>query len=359
MKFIKTIYAIVFVLIFTSCSTEGWKQVGGLIDYGISYWEQNTDPNSYDHTSIDAWKSGTGGKFLAASEAAVALYGEFSNKDVSKIQQHIRNASSNLTKDNNFNSSDFANIIGAGCFSINEITDAHSERKFEELKSMLTDPNNPYYNEEEALKVEYFDDENRRVVWKPDYIWVREVMELRKSKNDKWVADNLEKVSNITLEEYNNLPKEMRQEVDMKILAYEDSKSQSEPAEIVETPIVENPQKVDYKSLIEGVVVSDYDINSYKLSAEQEDLLKKIGELLKEDESLGLIICGNTCSLGSKSVNYKVGLKRAEEAKNYLVALGIDAERIEVISYGYTNPVADNSTLEGRKSNRRLTFKLK
>ncbi|MDE6051992.1 MAG: OmpA family protein, partial [Paramuribaculum sp.] len=128
---------------------------------------------------------------------------------------------------------------------------------------------------------------------------------------------------------------------------------------VEETPAVEGPQKVDYSELNEGIVVADYDINSYKLSADQKELLNKIGELLKEDESLELIVYGNTCSLGSETINYEIGMKRANEAKNYLAEMGIDADRIEVESNGYSNPVADNSTESGRKSNRRITFKLK
>lgn len=54
-----------------------------------------------------------------------------------------------------------------------------------------------------------------------------------------------------------------------------------------------------------------------------------------------------------------LGLLRAEAVKNYLVVeQGIDPSRFEVLSAGETQPIADNTSPEGRKQNRRAEIEL-
>lgn len=110
--------------------------------------------------------------------------------------------------------------------------------------------------------------------------------------------------------------------------------------------------------MIDAVVISGYNINSYALSDIHKESLDSIGEMMNNDPTLELLISGHTCILGSNDVNYNVGLKRANVAKDYLISKGIDGNRIEIESLGYSNPADDNSTALGRKHNRRLTFKI-
>jgi outer membrane protein OmpA-like peptidoglycan-associated protein len=51
--------------------------------------------------------------------------------------------------------------------------------------------------------------------------------------------------------------------------------------------------------------------------------------------------------------------RRAKAVRDYLVAGGIDASRIETVGYGETQPVADNSTRDGRAQNRRVELDVK
>jgi outer membrane protein OmpA-like peptidoglycan-associated protein len=87
------------------------------------------------------------------------------------------------------------------------------------------------------------------------------------------------------------------------------------------------------------------------------------------DESLSPIVSANkgvffeiegyTDATGEPTYNKKLGEERAQAVRNYLhdqhqVALS----RIEVISYGEENPVADNKTRDGRAQNRRVVIKV-
>ena len=51
--------------------------------------------------------------------------------------------------------------------------------------------------------------------------------------------------------------------------------------------------------------------------------------------------------------------KRANSVKSYLVKLGVDENRLEVLSYGELNPIGDNDNPMGRSMNTRVQLKIK
>lgn len=65
-------------------------------------------------------------------------------------------------------------------------------------------------------------------------------------------------------------------------------------------------------------------------------------------------IVGHTDSTGSDALNERLSLERAEATKRYLAERGVDPRRIMVAGRGEHEPVADNSTAEGRARNRRV-----
>lgn len=71
-----------------------------------------------------------------------------------------------------------------------------------------------------------------------------------------------------------------------------------------------------------------------------------------------IIVLGFTDNRGTKISNVKLGMKRAERFKTWLVKKGIPAEKITVASFGPELPIATNTDAEGRAKNRRVEFNL-
>lgn len=68
---------------------------------------------------------------------------------------------------------------------------------------------------------------------------------------------------------------------------------------------------------------------------------------------------GHTDNVGTKDVNYKLGMERAENVKRYLYENHqVPLHKINVISYGEEKPVAPNNTRDGRAQNRRVVIKV-
>ncbi len=69
-------------------------------------------------------------------------------------------------------------------------------------------------------------------------------------------------------------------------------------------------------------------------------------------------IVGHTDSTGSDALNDRLSVQRAEAAKQYLAARGVDPKRVVIAGRGEHEPIADNSTEAGRARNRRVEIYL-
>jgi outer membrane protein OmpA-like peptidoglycan-associated protein len=70
-------------------------------------------------------------------------------------------------------------------------------------------------------------------------------------------------------------------------------------------------------------------------------------------------IVGHTDSTGSDAINNPLSVDRAESVRDYLVARGVPAQRIQVSGAGSRQPVADNTSDAGRAQNRRVEIFLR
>ncbi len=82
--------------------------------------------------------------------------------------------------------------------------------------------------------------------------------------------------------------------------------------------------------------------------------LKELVEVLKLKPDWKLKISGHTDNVGNDQSNMILSKKRAEAVKNFMIAEGIDPDRLVVLYYGETKPVETNDTAEGRQRNRRV-----
>jgi len=85
-----------------------------------------------------------------------------------------------------------------------------------------------------------------------------------------------------------------------------------------------------------------------------------VGQLKGEaGKDIYIEVEGHTDNVGSKELNYELGLERAEAVKRYLYAQHqIPLHKINVISYGEEKPVAPNNTRDGRAQNRRVVIRV-
>ncbi|MBN1552092.1 OmpA family protein [bacterium] len=84
-------------------------------------------------------------------------------------------------------------------------------------------------------------------------------------------------------------------------------------------------------------------------------ILDDIAVEIKKYPGVKITLLGHTDTTGSEEENVKIGMKRAENVKTYLVERhGIEADRFDVQSAGETKPMMDNDSPEGRVKNRRV-----
>jgi peptidoglycan-associated lipoprotein len=82
-----------------------------------------------------------------------------------------------------------------------------------------------------------------------------------------------------------------------------------------------------------------FDTNNYTLNEEKNDLLKKeILPLMKSNDKVTIIVEGHCDERGSNLYNKKLGKKRAESIKKFLVKSGFKSSKISVVSYGENKP---------------------
>ena len=95
--------------------------------------------------------------------------------------------------------------------------------------------------------------------------------------------------------------------------------------------------------------------NKADLNAASKSSLQQFANVLKQNSDCDVAIIGHTDNTGSDAINNPLSVNRATSVSNYLKSLGVSASQIKSVEgQGSTNPVADNSTAEGRKQNRRV-----
>ncbi|MCK4605812.1 MAG: OmpA family protein [candidate division Zixibacteria bacterium] len=112
---------------------------------------------------------------------------------------------------------------------------------------------------------------------------------------------------------------------------------------------------IDLSMFAEPIVFNiDYVPGSFEIDPKTRERLKKLTGVLLFVPDMRLEINGYTDNIGTTVANKKLSKKRARRVRDYLVALGIDSDRMKVFGRGETGFVASNQTADGRAKNRRI-----
>jgi len=97
-----------------------------------------------------------------------------------------------------------------------------------------------------------------------------------------------------------------------------------------------------------------FDTGKASIKTQSEAVLMNITAILKEYPNAKFSIDGYTDSVGPKSSNQILSERRANTVRDYLIANGIGADRLDSAGYGEDNPIDSNKTRSGRANNRRV-----
>ncbi len=99
-----------------------------------------------------------------------------------------------------------------------------------------------------------------------------------------------------------------------------------------------------------------FDYDSAELSSEAKALLREKAEWMQSNSSVAVMIQGHCDERGTTVYNLALGEKRATAARNYLVDLGVAANRLGTVSYGEEKPLDPGHTEDAYSKNRRAQF---
>jgi len=106
----------------------------------------------------------------------------------------------------------------------------------------------------------------------------------------------------------------------------------------------------------QGVKDAYFDYDKADIRADTRDNLQATGQFLRTNAQVKVILEGHCDERGSTEYNLALGDRRATAAKQFLVSLGITADRVETVSYGKEKPFCSASTEECYAQNRRGHF---
>ena len=108
-----------------------------------------------------------------------------------------------------------------------------------------------------------------------------------------------------------------------------------------------------FAQLMAGRDTIYFDTDMFNVDAEDQAALRQQATYLQQFSNIRATIEGHADERGTREYNIALGERRANSAKNYLVSLGVPADRLSVVSYGKERPAAVGSTEQAWARNRR------
>lgn len=116
-----------------------------------------------------------------------------------------------------------------------------------------------------------------------------------------------------------------------------------------------SPIEVGNKVVLNNIF---FDTNKFDLKPDSKAELEKLLEFLAQNPSIRIEISGHTDNVGNMQSNQILSENRAKAVYNYLVAAGVNPQRLLYKGYGQTQPIVPNTSDENRAKNRRTEFKI-
>lgn len=121
-------------------------------------------------------------------------------------------------------------------------------------------------------------------------------------------------------------------------------------------PAPEKPKPVAEKVTFAADVLFDFD--KAVIKPEGKSKLDDISNKVRGINLEVVIAIGHADSIGSDAYNQRLSVRRSESVKAYLVSKGIEPNRVYTEGKGEKQPVANNSTKDGRAKNRRVELEV-
>lgn len=119
-----------------------------------------------------------------------------------------------------------------------------------------------------------------------------------------------------------------------------------------------DPNNVDVNALVKALnlQIINFASGSSDIPADNKAILDQAATLLNKVTSVKLNVGGHTDSTGNAASNKALSQRRAQAVVDYLTSKGVDASKLVAQGHGSDQPVAENTTDEGRFKNRRIEF---
>lgn len=101
-----------------------------------------------------------------------------------------------------------------------------------------------------------------------------------------------------------------------------------------------------------------FEFDKDEITPESDPTLILVAKLLLKNPRLKVICLAHTDSVGTSEYNLDLSERRARSVKEFLVKEGVPPPSVRFKGMGYSRPLADNSTDEGRAKNRRVEFRV-
>lgn len=127
---------------------------------------------------------------------------------------------------------------------------------------------------------------------------------------------------------------------------------------VVDEQSLQQAEAAKAKAAEEMAFIIHFGFDSYELDDEARSLLRRKADLMKQYRDLTMVIEGYCDERGTEEYNLALGERRARAAFEHLVILGVEPERMSVVSFGEERPLDPGHSESAWAQNRRDEFKI-